>query len=82
MGIFYADKSAGLIGIVTVDDAEELMAWLQAHPHGMLDLAECTHLHAACLQVLMAARPTIAAWPDDAAFAAWLRNVFQPLQGK
>lgn len=82
MGIAYADKGATLTDIVTVEDAEGLLEWLQSHPHGALDLAECSHLHAANLQVMMAARPTIASWPRDAAFADWLRHALQPLQGK
>jgi hypothetical protein len=58
---------------VTVEEAEGLLAWLLAQPGARVDLAGCTHCHAAVLQLLMAAAPRVAAWPDDAGLAAWLR---------
>ena len=59
--------------VLSVEEAECLLDWLIQHPRGRLDLADCTHLHAANLQVLMAARPKIAAWPSRDALADWLR---------
>lgn len=58
--------------IIGVEEAESLLEWLQQYPKGKIDLAPCTHLHAANLQVLMAAKPTISAFPADASLAAWL----------
>ena len=43
--------------LLSVEDAEGLLDWLIQHPRGRLDLADCTHGHAATLQVLMAAQP-------------------------
>ena len=60
--------------LLGVEDAETLLDWLLKHPRGRLDLAACTHLHAANLQVLMAARPKIAAWPRDVALSNWLQT--------
>lgn len=77
MGIRYGDKQAILEDIVTVEEAEGLLEWLQTHPDATIDLAACTHLHAANLQVLMAAKPTIAAWPADAGLADWLKRALQ-----
>lgn len=77
MGIRYGDKQASLEDIVTVEEAEGLLEWLQTHPDATIDLAACTHLHAANLQVLMAAKPTIAAWPADAGLADWLKRALQ-----
>lgn len=59
--------------LVGVEDAELLLDWLIAHPRGRLDLGACTHLHAANLQVLMAAKPKIAAWPRHQTLADWLQ---------
>ncbi len=59
--------------LVTVEDAEPLLEWLLRDPQGELDLSACTHLHAANLQVLMAAKAKIAAWPSDEPLANWLR---------
>ncbi|MEB0140158.1 MULTISPECIES: hypothetical protein [unclassified Undibacterium] len=74
MPITYSKSCARLIDIVTVEDAEELLQWVQQHPKGKIDLAACVHLHAAVLQVLMAARLPLAAWPDDAELSIWLQH--------
>jgi len=63
-------------GVLAVDDAEQLLQLLldagaDAAPGA--DLAACEHVHSACLQVLMAARVRVAAWPAHPALAAWLR---------
>jgi len=60
-------------GVVSVDDAERLLGLLQDDAPLTVDLSECTHLHAANLQVLMAASPAVVAWPSHAHFAMWLR---------
>ncbi len=65
--------TAVITDLLTVEEAETLLEWLQKHPRGKLDLAGCTHLHTANLQVLMAARPQISAWPENETLAAWLR---------
>ncbi|MBW4056211.1 MAG: hypothetical protein HIU83_12585 [Proteobacteria bacterium] len=54
------------------EDAESLLEWLQKHPKGKIDLSECSHLHPANLQVLMAAKCSIFARPKDELLAAWL----------
>lgn len=46
------------------EDAEELLAWLLATPKGTVNLKQCSHLHAAVLQVLMRCRPTISVAPE------------------
>lgn len=74
MPITYETNAAVLADLVSVDEAEGLLQWLQATPGAPVDLAACTHLHAANLQVLMAAAPTISAWPADDALAGWLRS--------
>ena len=62
-----------LFDVVSVEDAEPLLGWLQARPAARVDLAACSHLHAASLQVLMAAHPVVIAWPTNVELAAWLR---------
>ena len=64
--------------LLSVEEAETVLEWLIQHPHGQLDLADCTHVHAASLQVLLAARPTIAAWPRHDALADWLQAALLP----
>jgi len=62
-------------GTLTVEDAEVLQAQLTQLDGGAgwrADLAGCEHVHAACLQVLMAAGVRVTAWPAGSALAAWL----------
>jgi len=55
-----------------VEEAEPLLEWLQKKPKAKVDLSKCTHLHTANLQVLMAAKPDVANWPEDIELRAWL----------
>jgi anti-anti-sigma regulatory factor len=64
-------------GALSVEDAEALQQQLLATPDATLDLAACSHLHSACLQVLMAARAPVAAWPQEAALALWLQSALK-----
>lgn len=78
MAIDYKKKRAVFTDVVSVEEAETLLEWLQKNPTASVDLAACTHLHPANLQVLMAASPCIAAWPADETFARWLRSALLP----
>ena len=77
MAIQYKKNRAVFDDVVRVDDAEDLLAWLQKHPEGKVDLAQCLHLHTATLQVLMAAHRHIAAWPQDQELKAWLQQTLK-----
>ena len=72
MPIIYRKKSIFFESLVTAEDAEDLLQWIQKNPQGKVDLSGCTHLHTANLQVLMATRIAVAAWPKDAALKNWL----------
>jgi hypothetical protein len=74
MALSYQGDVAHFADVVGVEEAEELVAWLQKTPKPKLDLSACTHLHAAEVQVLMAAGIPIAAWPRDEALTAWLKS--------
>lgn len=68
-------------GTLTVEDAEALQAQLAQLDGGAgprADLAGCEHVHAACLQVLMAAGVRVTAWPAGGALAAWLGAALAP----
>jgi len=77
MSVEYKKKSVQLIDDVGVDDAEVLLQWLQANPKATINLSRCTHVHAAVLQVLMAAGMTVTSWPQDSQLDGWLRPVLQ-----
>ena len=72
MAIQYKKNTALFDGDISVEDAEELLGWIQKNPKSKADFSRCTHLHAANLQVLMAARTSVAAWPQDNALKTWL----------
>ena len=72
MPIDFQKKTAIFRELVGVDEAEALLEWLQKKPSAKVDLAQCTHVHPANLQVLMAARATVSRWPDDEALRSWL----------
>lgn len=74
MPIEYQKKQALFRDVVSVEEAEGLLEWLQKKPAAKVDLSACTHLHPANLQVLMAAQTRIAVWPHDANLRAWLEN--------
>lgn len=72
MAITYQKNLAIFSDVVGVEEAEALLEWLQKKAAARVDLAACTHMHPANLQVLMVAKPAISAWPMDSALAAWL----------
>lgn len=74
MSMRYRNKTIELTDTVAVEEAEALLALLQKHPTAKLDLKACTHLHAACLQVLMATRLTVKNWPEEPRLANWLHS--------
>ncbi len=75
MGIEYKKNVAVFTDIATVEEAEGLLEWLQNKPASKkVELAHCTHLHPANLQVLMASKSNIASWPEDANLRAWLES--------
>jgi hypothetical protein len=77
MGIEYDKKTATFTDFITVDEADALLQWMQTNPKGTVNLADCIHMHAANLQVLMAAKPTISAWPGNALLANWLKGALE-----
>ncbi len=74
MAIEFRKNLALLRDVVSVEEAEGLLEWLQKRPAAKVDLSACVHLHPANLQVLMAARVSIYAWPTDAALTRWIES--------
>lgn len=72
MAIEYENDVARFSGTVSVEEAETLLQWMQQHPKSVADFSACTHIHAAALQVLMAAQISVTAWPNDEHFKNWL----------
>jgi anti-anti-sigma regulatory factor len=64
-------------GTLAVDDAEQLLQLVLEAENLAADLSACEHVHSACLQVLMAARIRVTAWPEQAVLGAWLRAAIE-----
>jgi hypothetical protein len=60
------------------EEAEMLLQRLLATPDAAVDLRRCESLHAAVIQVLLAAKPTLQLPPTDTAMGNWLRSVLLP----
>ncbi len=78
MSITFKKDRAVFCDMAEGEDAESLLEWLQNHPKGKIDLSECSHLHPANLQVLMAAKRSIFARPKDKLLADWLDTALKP----
>lgn len=72
MPIRFEKSVARFNAVAEAEEAEPLLEWLQKHPKGRVHAEECTHMHGAVLQVLMAARPQIAGWPKIDDLRMWL----------
>lgn len=72
MAIEYKKSQAIFTDFVDVEEVEALLEWLLRNPKGKLNLANCTHIHASTLQVLMVIKPSISVQPNDTDLAAWL----------
>lgn len=77
MAIVYKKNSAVFSEIAGVEEAEALLEWLHSHPKGKIDLADCTHLHPANLQVMMAAKRSNYLPPSDAGLAEWVDSALK-----
>jgi hypothetical protein len=78
MGVMFKKNVAVFQDTVGVESAEELLTWMRSHPKGKADLRSCTHIHAAHLQLLMAAKTQVSAWPDDTVLTSWLTIALRP----
>jgi hypothetical protein len=63
--------------VISVEEADVLLNWLQNNLSGKVNLSSCTHLHPANLQVLMAAGANIVAWPNDKSLSGWLSTALK-----
>jgi hypothetical protein len=72
MPVQLSDQTATLTGIVTVDDAEAFTEWLRTTTGPGVDLRDCTHLHTAVFQAMLAFQPTVKAGPTDNFLAGYV----------
>ena len=74
MAIRFEDEVAYLEDVVSVEEAEDLLGWLQGHPGRPVDWSACDHLHTAVLQVLLAMEPPLHGTPRDDFLARWVAS--------
>ena len=72
MSVTLSGDTIVLVGAARVEDAETLVALLQAGPRRRVDLARAGPLHTAVVQVLLALRPGLEGAAADPFTAAWL----------
>jgi hypothetical protein len=65
---------AQISGECTVEEAEEIFAWLTRSDKGVIYFNGAVTLHAAALQAVMAARPVVGRLSDDPFTAECLRQ--------
>lgn len=78
MSIQVRGKVIKLVGTCSVEDAETLHEkLLAAKSDATLDLAQCQHLHAAVLQVLLVQPRAVKRGPGDAFLQQWVMPLLQ-----
>jgi hypothetical protein len=65
-------RTAVLTGTVSVEEAGDLAEWFRNTPAAELNLRDCSHLHTAALQAMLAARPRISQNPVDDFLLSWV----------
>lgn len=75
MPIRFDDTIARFEGLCTIEEAEALHAWLREAEAPQADLATCTGLHGALLQLLLRRPPVLLAPPADPLLAALLPSL-------
>ena len=76
MTIRRQDDAVLLDDVCAVEDAETLMQELRAGA-AVIDWSGCTHLHTACLQVILAAAIPIRGSPANPAIVRWIIPLLQ-----
>ena len=72
MPLVFNGQMVSFEDVCTVEDALPLLEFLKAGEAAEIDLSACTYLHTALLQLLLTARPRLAALPADPGLARWI----------
>ncbi len=74
MPITYKGNVAYFTQGCSLDDAQSLHEWFLEHPKGKINLKNCSEMHTAVLQILLASSAPITVDPLDEQLAKWLPN--------
>ena len=66
-------------GVTPPDEGDLLLAMLRENPGAPVDLSELEHLHTALLQMMIAAKAQVSAWPEDEFWKKCLETNPSPL---
>ncbi|MFV3126377.1 hypothetical protein [Niveispirillum sp. KHB5.9] len=72
MSLEYSDGTIRLLGNCTLEEAEMLLQLLLDHPGAVVDWSDCSGLHGAVLQTLMAGRRRMVGEPADEFLRRWM----------
>ena len=72
MPVEFKNNTAILTDLVSIEDAEALFNWLLERKKPKMDLSELSHIHTACLQLLLVFKPEIIAHPEQEDLKYWL----------
>jgi hypothetical protein len=72
MPLTFARSEVALTGACGAEEALELAEWLAKRKRPRVNLAACTHLHAALLHTLLFHRPAISGAPADPFLSRWI----------
>jgi hypothetical protein len=79
MAVRRTDDTIFLEGVCAVEDAEIVLQHLQAGAE-LIDWRGCTHLHAACFQMLLVARLPMKGPPANPEIARWLEPILHSIE--
>jgi hypothetical protein len=79
MAIRRAADTIFLEGVCAVEDAETLLEHLQSGAT-TIDWSGCTHLHAACFQMLLVARLPMRGPPANLEIVRWLEPILHSIE--
>jgi hypothetical protein len=79
MTVRRAGDTIFLEGVCAVEDAEILLQHLHAGAH-LIDWCGCTHLHAACFQMILVARLPMRGPPANADIERWLAPILHSIE--
>ncbi len=77
MTIEYRKKIAVFGESATIDEADTFWEWLINHSDKSVDLTACTYVHTVILQLLMASKVKIKAWPSNSALSSILQTAIK-----
>ncbi|SKA31508.1 hypothetical protein [Consotaella salsifontis] len=78
MTIVYDDHTVRCSGVCPIEEAPQLLEWLQNAADPLVDLSDCTYLHTAIVQILHESDARLVAAPTDPFLSRWIVPLIRP----